>query len=777
LKTDPAEVQSFRGVSFAVHPVGKASAPNGESTCPAPGVTKCYSGTWFCLFRCIPVMVRSCQMRMKYPQLLAAALLVLVSGALHGAKRQPQPVPLQPGLTITLGDSAIPLNGPWKFSPGDSPWSMNPSAESADLLVHSPDWAQPRFDDSGWASLDLAPKAGSVDAVRGGAGWVRGWTRRGYPGLSGFAWYRLRLTVADPTQQLWIKMPGSFDDAYEIYANGHYVGQFGEFNRDGVTFNFPQPASFPLPKPGADGRLELAVRFYMTPAALLQTAAAGGLHAPPVIGLGPAIHLLQRAEIDSNTHSYFGELLVALLFLLVLPLAAWALVADPSEWAWPFLVTALALPILVACLHVCAEVTTSVSTAVYLNVSAILIPLSVLAWILFWWTWFRLRSLLWIPIASGVLTAAYIGCFIAMTPGSSGDTASASNLQILNALTILILVAQSSLLLFVLREGFRRSLDEAILATLPILAFILANFTRYITNAFDVPYVTRVFGLGFSLIDVERMLMIVAIAGLVARRFLDSSVSRQLAHRALEQDVEQVRELQQRVLAPEDLHSTHFDVEAEYHAAQVVGGDFFVTVIGRDGSLCVVIGDVSGKGIGAAMLVSVLVGAARTRAAQDFDPITMLQTLDERLNGRSGGHFATCLAAQLFPNGVLRLANAGHLRPYLNGCELDLDGSLPLGIAGKLSPSKKQFQLRQGDILTFMTDGVPEAKNKDGDLFGFEQARVLSQKPPVDIVSEVEAYGGSQDDDITVLRVSFVRSEAIGPTTNVATVSRQPVLA
>jgi serine phosphatase RsbU (regulator of sigma subunit) len=713
-------------------------------------------------------------MRLKYPQLLAAALFVLVCGSLHSAKRQLQPAPLPSGLAIALGNSAIALDGPWKFSPGDSPWSMNPSAESSNLLINSPDWAQPRFDDSEWANVDLTPPTGSVDAVRGGDGWVRGWTRRGYPQLSGFAWYRIRLTVTDPAQQLWLKMPGSFDDAYEIYANGHYVGQFGEFTRHSVTFNFSQPASFPLPRLGSDGRLEIAIRFYMTPVALSQMPDAGGLHAPPVIGMAPAIRLLERAETNANAHSYFGEMLTAFLFLLVLPLAIWALAANPGEWAWSFLVTAIGSLILVTCLHVGAELTTSVSTTAYLNVSAILLPLSVFAWILFWWAWFGLRSLLWIPIASAILTAGHIAFFMAMVPGSAGDSASVSSLQLFNALTILILVAQSALLFFVLREGFRRALDEAILATLPILAFILANFTRYLTNAFDVPYVTRIFGLGFSLIDMERILMILVVAALAARRFLESSVERHIAHRALEQDLEQARELQQRVLVPEDLHSTHFDVEAEYHAAQVVGGDFFVTIVGRDGSLCVVIGDVSGKGISAAMLVAVLVGAARTRAAQDFDPITMLQTLDERMSGHSGDHFATCLAAQLFPNGVLRLANAGHLRPYLNGCELDLDGSLPLGIAGKLSPAKKQFQLRQGDILTFMTDGVPEAKNKDGELFGFEQARVLSQKAPGDIVSEVQAYGQVQDDDITVLRVTFVRSEGIGPITNVVT-TRQTV--
>jgi hypothetical protein len=344
-------------------------------------------------------------------------------------------------------------------------------------------------------------------------------------------------------------------------------------------------------------------------------------------------------------------------------------------------------------------------------------------------------------------------------------------LQWFNIASFIAVTAQAVLLIVILNDGFRRRESEAIYATLPVLMLIFAGYTRYLCFWFSFPYFFRIFGMGFSATDFEQIVMTVALTAFAAHRFFESSIKQGLAHVVLEHELEQTRALEQQVLVPEDLHSTHFEVEASYSASPAIGGDFFMTSVNRDGSLCIVIGDVSGKGIGAAMLVAVLVGAARTRAAQDFDPIAMLQTLDERLNGHSGGSFATCLAAQLFPNGVLRVANAGHIPPYLNGCEIDLEGSLPLGIAGKHSPSKKQFQLRQGDILTFLTDGIPEAKNKHGELFGFEQARVLSLKSPAEIVGEVQAYG--QDDDVTAIRVSFLRMEAIGPTSNLG--NRQTV--
>jgi len=177
-------------------------------------------------------------------------------------------------------------------------------------------------------------------------------------------------------------------------------------------------------------------------------------------------------------------------------------------------------------------------------------------------------------------------------------------------------------------------------------------------------------------------------------------------------------------------------------------------VAGADGSLLVVIGDVSGKGISAAMLVAVLVGTLCTQAQESFDPVTMLTTLNGRLVGRSMGYLATCLAAELRPDGTLRVANAGHLSPYLNGEEICLDGALPLGSAPIIEPSVKTFHIAPGDVLTFITDGVVEAMNPKRELFGFDRARSISCQPAAAIAGQAADFG--QCDDITVLRIEFV---------------------
>ncbi|HTV05455.1 MAG TPA: PP2C family protein-serine/threonine phosphatase [Acidobacteriaceae bacterium] len=211
--------------------------------------------------------------------------------------------------------------------------------------------------------------------------------------------------------------------------------------------------------------------------------------------------------------------------------------------------------------------------------------------------------------------------------------------------------------------------------------------------------------------------------------------------------------MQQRVLVPEALHSRFFTVETEYRPAQTVGGDFFQTLTKPDGSLLVVIGDVSGKGMSAAMLVAVLVGVIRSRARESFEPTGILEVLNACLVGRSGGHFATCLAAEISPDGTMRIANAGHLPPYRNGKEMEMEGSLPLGIAGEVKYPVQTFTLDPGDRLTFMTDGVVEAANEVRDLFGFERTREISGQSATAIVDQAQRFG--QEDDITVLAVAF----------------------
>jgi serine phosphatase RsbU (regulator of sigma subunit) len=308
------------------------------------------------------------------------------------------------------------------------------------------------------------------------------------------------------------------------------------------------------------------------------------------------------------------------------------------------------------------------------------------------------------------------------------------------------------LMLFVtLFQGARKDRTGALLALPPISLLAISLLSVELLAWFHVRTSFFPFGIQITAKDVALTLLILVVGALVARRFIGSQVSQRLERAAVEQELEQARELQQRVLIPEPVTSPYFTVETAYHPARSVGGDFFQAIPHADGSLLIVVGDVSGKGMAAAMLVAVLVGAIRTRADETFDPAEILHTLNDRLLGRAGDHFATCIAAHVRPGGVMRIANAGHLPPYRNGIALELPGAIPLGIIPGTDYDVHTMQLDPADQMTFLTDGVLEARNAAGQLLGFEQLARISSLSPEAIADAAIMHG--QDDDITVVSV------------------------
>lgn len=673
-------------------------------------------------------------------QFLFLALLALAPLALC----QDTPAAPQSGEVITLNNSAVNLPGPWKFAPGDSP-----------IVNGTPLWAQPGFNDASWTNMDVEPKSGSTDPAYGTPGFVPGWTKQGFPNLYGYAWYRLRLHINDSGRHLWLKMPNDFDDAYQIYANGQYVGSFGSFTPGKVTVYSARSISFPLPPLSPHGTLVLALRFYMSGGTFYQATDAGGMHGPPAIGLASTIRLLQNADDDANLHFYLGSLFQYSLFLLLAPLTLWAFLKNRQDRAYLWLFIALLFPIEsitnIALVDLSSVITLPTAS---IWVSGVVAQFTLVVWAMFWWHWFGLEEKRWIPRVAWSLTAAEIAMQVVVRlPQADINVAPHSWLNPINTAAAFVLAALGILLLIILIEGFRKDRVAALAASVPILLVELASFNQYLLNRFGISTQFYPFGIGISTGAIASTIMVLVIAALVARRFLRSQVRQQLDRQAIALDLEQAQQLQQRVLIPEDIHSPCFHIETAYRPAQTVGGDFFQTLTRSDGTLLIVIGDVSGKGVSAAMLVAVLVGAIRNQVESTFDPSAMLTTLNRRLVGRSGGHFATCLAAEIHPDGRMRIANAGHLPPYLNGKEMDIEGSLPLGTVAEVNYPSREFTLQPGDRLTFMTDGVLEATNQQKELFGFDRTRAVSNQPAAAIANQAQAFG--QEDDITVLGLEF----------------------
>ena len=115
---------------------------------------------------------------------------------------------------------------------------------------------------------------------------------------------------------------------------------------------------------------------------------------------------------------------------------------------------------------------------------------------------------------------------------------------------------------------------------------------------------------------------------------------------------------------------------------------------------------------------------------------------------------ATCLALCIAKDGTVTLANAGHMAPYLNGEPLPMEGALPLGMIEGAEPSVMHFQLKPDDQLMLMSDGVAEATDEDGKLFGFERVNELLRKANsiAEIASAAQSFG--QEDDISLISVT-----------------------
>jgi hypothetical protein len=256
-------------------------------------------------------------------------------------------------------------------------------------------------------------------------------------------------------------------------------------------------------------------------------------------------------------------------------------------------------------------------------------------------------------------------------------------------------------------------------------------------------------GYRFGVRPILETLVFIALVFTVAR---EQYVERRKQAR-MEMEVKSAREVQQ-VLVPETVPTVPgFAIDSVYKPAAELGGDFFQVIALPDAGTLIVIGDVSGKGLKAAMTVSLIVGALRTLADYTQEPADILQAMNRRLCGRVQDGFATCVVLRIKANGDAAIANAGHLAPFRDGQELPLGGSLPLGLADDAVYEELTFRLHERETLTLYTDGIVEARNAGGELYGFERMQTLAQerKSAEQIVEAACVFG--QQDDITVLSV------------------------
>ncbi len=243
---------------------------------------------------------------------------------------------------------------------------------------------------------------------------------------------------------------------------------------------------------------------------------------------------------------------------------------------------------------------------------------------------------------------------------------------------------------------------------------------------------------------------IIAMFFLLAQRQRRMSLERS----ELQAEMHAAQEMQ-RLLVPDRLDlEPWIAVDVAYLPAKEVGGDFYFCRRVAAGQL-IVIGDVSGKGMRAAMMASTLVGALRNE--ESADPTRILARLNAVVLSAHFGGFVTCLCALFGSDGTLRFANAGHIPPYLKGRELEAVAGLPLGIDADGEYEEASFALHH-QTVTLLSDGVLEARNTKGEMLGFDRMASLTSQPAAGIADAAQRWG--QEDDITVLTLNFAAAGA-----------------
>jgi serine phosphatase RsbU (regulator of sigma subunit)/ketosteroid isomerase-like protein len=277
-------------------------------------------------------------------------------------------------------------------------------------------------------------------------------------------------------------------------------------------------------------------------------------------------------------------------------------------------------------------------------------------------------------------------------------------------------------------------------------------------------------------VEVTSMTMHRIVRGKITEEWSEGSGSAEIAQAHLEQEVRKrervehdlsvARSIQQASLPKEVPTLEGWQISPYYQPAREVGGDFYDFHLLPEDRLGLVVGDATGKGVPAALVMSTTCGMLRLAAQSHASPAEMLQGVNEVLFPNIPTNmFVTCFYAILDPNtGSLTYANAGHDLPYLhrNGEAEELRArGMPLGLMPGMRYEEKETIVHSGQAALLYSDGLVEAHDPEGDMFGFPRLRTLiaeraEEERPLGEVLLEELYsftgeGWEQEDDITLL--------------------------
>ena len=588
-----------------------------------------------------------------------------------------------------------PLAGIWKENHGDDPR-----------------WASPDFDDSAWTGVTMP--------------------RPSRTGASGVTWYRIHVRLPEPLPAEPLSLlVGPLFPAYEVFVNGRLAGRFGGPIGDRGGQIFAEPARFDLPH---DATLSIAIRSedWRIPFGAQSASARSSqswVGTRDVIVNQEAAWRLERYRRNEPMRLVIVVVLAAAVFFIALSL--WRRRANEYLWIGLLLLQNGGFRLLQ-------------TTPEWLGS-----PNRAFANLLATWNGFLVFALV-LLVARAAFGArpngfSWVLTVIGMAVGCI--TAFPNFIQRIPMLAPwLIFIAVLIETILYCHLAYRAQPSR--LARWPIhtafLIYLAGNLVFYALQASG----GMTYG-GDSMTALElslRSFILVFVFALGIVLSLRSAESDREQGR-LAQEMAAAAEVQSLMLPGPGQSGTEIAIEAVYQPASEVGGDFYQVLERPGGARVALVGDVSGKGLKAAMLVSVAIGALRREKSSS--PGEILAGLNEALMGQGG--FVTCCCICYQPGGELTVASAGHPAPYCNNRELEVEAGLPLGLVPGTEWTETRIQLPPGAQVTLVSDGVVEAENAQRELFGFERTREISARAAAEIAEAARAWG--QNDDITVVTV------------------------
>jgi hypothetical protein len=643
-------------------------------------------------------------------------LLILFAGSTRPVLAQ-QPVPVVD--SSSFGDKIV-LNNGWLFHAGDDP-----------------EWSSPTLDDRGWSRVDLHANLADY----------------GVPADTQFGWLRLhvRLRPSGPppvfgTQRTYGR--------YQVFANGYLIGSVGDMNEH-TLYDRDFMTQFPIPPRVLTGAASGGPEVVLAVRCSFQTPPYGVERPTPLLVAGHAYLGTSRALTEMGRDFWvldvvpFGANLLPSLVVAFFAAALFLAVRNRRDY----------LLLSLFCIFSAAgslddyRTWTNAYTLPETILQAFLALAEYLALLAF------VRELIggrYLRVFAFLTAILAFGCAVLPLWAAGLVPWFFSSLDYLSALVF------NAGLFLLLVHAFRQGTAALRRDLLPVLlgmgaetfASLLNNLRVAARFSFPLPQVIAQmrypsFGpFSFSYDTIADVVFTLCLLVFLVDRTV--RIARERNRSVAE--LEAAQTVQRLLLSRSAVPTPGFAVDRVYRPASEVGGDFFLlSPLEQDGSLLAVVGDVSGKGLAAAMNVSMILGVLRNEVSRA--PSQVLKRLNDALLAQGGSGFTTACCVHLTSAGEYVIANAGHIAPYLGGEEVETVPALPLGLAPDQEYPTSSGRLLREQRMTLLTDGVPEARASDGKLLGFDQLGRLTLSPAEAIADAAQAFG--QDDDITVVTIAL----------------------